>query len=468
MSYHTRTRRLSESAYFPMNAPPRRAEQLTLLQPGFELAQTELTSPKRATERGSASGKSYPYYAGFSEDFVRDVLAGAMLPDGARVLDPWNGSGTTVKAATEFGVIADGFDLNPVMVIVARARLSRTTDFCLASGFIPDVVGKYFDTPPPMRDRDPLDDWMGATTVSNLRKVVSKTLQADYNEYINNTRTINELVDVLPTWRCLVILAIFRSVKALLDIRDGSNPTWTTLPGPDARRELDLNYVLAAVSEEIDNIRSILIDGQSDEQDEVESIPTIRCASSEKIPLNDNTIDLVVTSPPYCTRIDYAKATLIELAILGLSANAVDSDLRRALIGTTSIKKNQPERNLAWGATCIGVLDYVYSHSSKGSRSYYYKNLLQYFDSMFNSMRELARVCKQGAFLNIVVQESFYKEMKIDLPLILCEMGAGIGLSRQREIAFPVRLSMVNINTRSRRYRERSDVDEKVLILRRD
>ncbi|KVO06516.1 hypothetical protein WJ70_25595 [Burkholderia ubonensis] len=83
-------------------------------------------------------------------------------------------------------------------------------------------------------------------------------------------------------------------------------------------------------------------------------------------------------------------------------------------------------------------------------------------------MRELARVCKQGASLNIVVQESFYKEKKIDLPLILCEMGAGIGLSTQREIAFPVRLSMVNINTKSRRYREHSDVDEKVLILRRD
>jgi DNA modification methylase len=451
-----------------MNAPLRRAEQLTLLQPEIELAQTELTSPKRATERDSASGKSYPYYAGFSEDFVRDVLAGAMLPDGARVLDPWNGSGTTVKAATEFGVIADGFDLNPVMVIVARARLSRTADFCLATGFISDVVGKCLDTPPSMRDGDPLDDWMGAATVSQLRKVVSEALQANSDEYINKTRAVNELVDVLPTWRCLVILAVFRSVKAQLGIRDGSNPTWTTLPEPSARRELDINHVLATVSGEINNIRSILINGQSDEQDEVELMPTVRCASSEEIPLDDNTIDLVVTSPPYCTRIDYAKATLIELAVLGLSANAVDSDLRRALIGTTSIKKSQPERNLAWGATCIGILDYVYSHSSKGSRSYYYKNFLQYFDSMFNSMRELARVCKRGAFLNIVVQESFYKEMKIDLPLILCEMGAGVGLSTQREIAFPVRLSMVNINTRSRRYREHSDVDEKVLILKRD
>lgn len=451
-----------------MNAPPRRAEQLTLLQPELELAQTELTSPKRATERGSTSGKTYPYYAGFSEDFVRDVLAGAALPDGARVLDPWNGSGTTVKAATEFGVIADGFDLNPVMVIVARSRLSRTADFCLASGFISDVVGTCLDTPLVMCDGDPLDDWMGATAVSQLRKIISETLQAESDEYLNNTRAINQLVDVLPIWRCLVILAIFRSVKTLLGIRDGSNPTWTMLPEPDARRELDVNHILAAVSGEIDNIRSILTNGQSEDRDEVEMMPSVRCASSEKMPLDDNTIDLVVTSPPYCTRIDYAKATLVELAILGLSAKAVDSDLRRALIGTTSIKKSQPERNLTWGATCIDVLDYVYSHSSKGSRSYYYKNLLQYFDSMFNSMRELARVCKQGASLNIVVQESFYKEKKIDLPLILCEMGAGIGLSTQREIAFPVRLSMVNINTKSRRYREHSDVDEKVLILRRD
>src|ERR1700760_2848175 len=54
-----------------------------------------LSSPKQTTvERHSSL---FPYYAGFSEAFVSDVLDALQPTTGEVVLDPWNGSGTNTR-----------------------------------------------------------------------------------------------------------------------------------------------------------------------------------------------------------------------------------------------------------------------------------------------------------------------------------------------------------------------------------
>jgi DNA modification methylase len=40
------------------------------------------------------------YYAGFSEAFVDYAIKNSVLKEGALILDPWNGSGTTTAVAT--------------------------------------------------------------------------------------------------------------------------------------------------------------------------------------------------------------------------------------------------------------------------------------------------------------------------------------------------------------------------------
>ena len=70
----------------------------------------------------------FPYYAGYSETFARALLTSANLPGDAVVFDPWNGSGTTTYTASLLGLTSYGFDLNPVMVVVARVRLLPTSE----------------------------------------------------------------------------------------------------------------------------------------------------------------------------------------------------------------------------------------------------------------------------------------------------------------------------------------------------
>lgn len=62
-----------------------------------------------------------PYYTMFKLQFPFDALAHA--PEGARVLDPFCGRGTTLFAARLRGLAAVGIDSNPVAAAIASAKL---------------------------------------------------------------------------------------------------------------------------------------------------------------------------------------------------------------------------------------------------------------------------------------------------------------------------------------------------------
>ena len=64
----------------------------------------------------------YRYYAGYSAGFVEKALK-EWAATTELVLDPWNGTGTTTVVAASKNVPAIGFDVNPALVVVSRARL---------------------------------------------------------------------------------------------------------------------------------------------------------------------------------------------------------------------------------------------------------------------------------------------------------------------------------------------------------
>jgi SAM-dependent methyltransferase len=119
----------------------------------------------------SGGYRLYPYYAGFSESFVRTILQSSHLAQGAVVYDPWNGSGTTTAAASKLGYSCIGFDLNPVMVIVAKARNFSPVE---AGSLVPlcraalDLSAKLALS---LGADDPLLTWFKPRTASALRGI---------------------------------------------------------------------------------------------------------------------------------------------------------------------------------------------------------------------------------------------------------------------------------------------------------
>ena len=89
---------------------------------------------------------------------------------------------------------------------------------------------------------------------------------------------------------------------------------------------------------------------------------------------------MVLTSPPYCTRIDYSAATRIELAVIYPLADVKMEDLGRQMIGSTRVPDHEIAVDQAWGKTCGRFISYLKAHPLKASAGYYYKTHLDYFD----------------------------------------------------------------------------------------
>lgn len=412
-------------------------------------------NPKR--NNGDAGDRShwYSYYAGYSHSFAKKVIEEVGLLKSSIILDPWNGAGTTTLMASMAGYQSIGIDLNPVMKIIAKAKQATKE---IISDIDLRLAGLSTIRLRKLRDDDPLRYWFLDSGVRAIRKVERLIIRGHIHT------SISEKVNSLSAGDCLLYVALFNCVRMHLKNFIPSNPTWIKKP----KSELDkigLDWVvfkkqyLAAVA---DMMKVMNLDGHDWDVDGA----SLMVASSTSLPLPNSYVDLVLTSPPYCTRIDYGIATLPELALISASNSTEVDDIRRILMGTTTVPKgNAGLHGVALGAKCSDFLDSVKAHSSKASATYYYKNLFQYFSELSKSIHEISRVMKDGASFVCVVQDSFYKDVHCDLPGIIVELGGEAGLMLNERYAFESKQNMVNLNGRSKSYREKSTAYECVLVL---
>jgi hypothetical protein len=191
-------------------------------------------------------------------------------------------------------------------------------------------------------------------------------------------------------------------------------------------------------------------------------------ADSTSADIPAESVDLILTSPPYCTRIDYTAATRIELAILSPLLGSSAEDLGRRMIGSTRVPEHPITPLPDWGAACNRFLEVLRNHPSKASSGYYYLTHLDYFSKMSKSLSNLVKALKRGGVAVLVVQDSFYKDQHNDLPTIIGEMAEAQGLALARRQRFHLRRTMAGINPRARAYKASSGAVESVLCFRKD
>ncbi|WP_461034244.1 hypothetical protein [Streptomyces mayteni] len=191
----------------------------------------------------------------------------------------------------------------------------------------------------------------------------------------------------------------------------------------------------------------------------------IATALSSALPLSNGSVDVVLTSPPYLTRIDYAVAYTRELAVLGHDI-AKDRTLREALMGTTLIRQHA-DSHLRIGETARALIDDVTSHSSKASAGYYRKQVLQYLSDLTAGLDEVTRVTADKAIFHLVVQDSYYKDIPVRLADICVEECAMRGWSLVNRDPYVVKRTLTSVNTAARNYKK-SDVAETVISLRKE
>lgn len=414
-----------------------------------------LPSPKQY--RAKVGNPWFPYYAGYSVDFVEHVLSQVSGLKGKQVLDPWNGAGTTSIVARHLGAQAWGFDLNPAMTLVAKSRLLSRNVLASVVPLAFDVLaGIQFDRTSPS---DPLCEWFSPTSAVAVRGLERSVHRVLVRRPCSSTD--GAWYDECSALAAFFYLALFRTGRSLLSPFRTTNPAWIRSPShPSARVRPNFETIkkafLAVVSELAASHNSLPETNPSTDR------VTLRTANSASLPLPDGSIDVVVASPPYCTRLDYAVATKVELAVLGLGIEDFLA-LRRQLMGTTSVSMHQAPVQSEWGPTCQRLLEHIQKHPSKSSSGYYWRTHRQYFHGLFGSIAELSRVLVGAGECTLVVQDSYYKELRTDLAQITIEMADGLGLMMARRADFTVRRSMSALQRQVAGNARRLDAIESVL-----
>lgn len=257
--------------------------------------------------------------------------------------------------------------------------------------------------------------------------------------------------------------ALFRTLRTLGSVFAASNPTWMKVASSYRHRlRPDRDRILSIFEKEV----SFMVDTMEEEATcgSADAAVSISVGSSEAIALGEDSADLILSSPPYCTRLDYAVATRLELALMGYSQETF-TKLRRSLIGSVTVEKVTTEPSPLWGATCSRFLGQVKGHTSKASRTYYYKSHVQYFRSIWNSLSEIKRVLKTRGVCVLVVQDSYYKDIHNDVPQILTEMANANRLELFHRANFSSFRTLAGINPGVRQYRSQFGATESVLCL---
>lgn len=422
----------------------------------------QIHSPKRKRNLQSGWEGFFPYYAGYSESFAHALLKSARLQPGAVVFDPWNGSGTTVYAAGQIGLKGLGLDINPAMVIVGRARLLYPTEANSLEPLGAKIVEaaaaesiKYLDD-----SSDPLLIWFDVRTAKIIRSI----------EIAIRSHLVGDLPNDLPTTLANIshiaaanYIALFALCRELARNFYSSNPTWIRRPRDhESVARAEYQTIRAMFIEQLRSMAKALAGNNIKITPEIPPAE-IRWADSATRTLPADSVDFVLSSPPYCTRIDYATATRIELAIVHPLVGTDVGQLRLAMLGSVKVPKRTIEIDKSWGRECRSFLLSLQAHPSKASKGYYFKTHLDYFDKLARSTREIALTLKPNAKAVFVVQDSFYKELHNDLPSIFTEIACRSGLALTHREDFYTSRSMSGVNRYSRLYRRRSGALEAVL-----
>lgn len=391
-------------------------------------------SPKRPRREAPEAADVFRYYAGFSYDWAASAIA-TLAPEESFVLDPWNGSGTVTLAARAVGVPSVGVDLNPAVNVVARARLATPPTATTISAPCNDSVAV-------LDDEDPLLQWFTPCTSGRLR---DWCLLASRSE---------------PSMQALLTVAIFRTVRSLTAVFQGSNPTWVRRARV-AEEHVGLNEadLDGRIISEYQAVREALL--KVGTNDTAASIVT---ASSTALPLQNGVVSTIVGSPPYLTRIDYAVAYSRELAILGIDARK--AAVRSELMGTTKIRKGE-RGAIENDAEIVALLERVAAHGSKESAGYYHKQARQYFDDLLASLDEITRVTRPGGEALLVIQDSYYKDIPIPLAVLTCSALERRGWDLVSHEEFGVNRLVTTMNTIAMSY-TKGPVRESVVRLKKE
>lgn len=378
----------------------------------------------------------YRFVLSFPPHLVQEYVDRFQIRPPAQLLDPFCGTGTTVVEAKKLGIPSLGIEANPMAWFAGSVKTDWTPD---PSGLV-DTAQQISIAAAPL---------MAETRESHWH-----TLSADRQRLV-----LSNSISPLPLHKTLVLLeqmkhhappAYIRHLQlglAKAVVNSVSNLRF----GPEvgvgrARQDAP---VLEAWLTEVEAMAQDLTTVQSNR-----GVPAvIHQADARQLlrVLTPNSIDAVITSPPYPNEKDYTRTTRLESVLLGFLGNR--QDLRRLKEGllrsnTRNVfKADQDDRWVANHGEIQRLAQAIEDRrvalgKTSGFERLYSRAVKLYFGGMARHLAELRGVLRPGAQLAYVVgDQKSYLQIMIRTGALLAELAEGLGYEPVGIDLFRTRLS---------------------------
>lgn len=308
----------------------------------------------------------YPYKGKFHPQLVRAALNIIGLRPGDTVLDPFVGSGTTALEAQLLGVNCVGFDASPLCVLQSRVKTASH-----------EVVDK-------IRERCVELAGVKQEGMTLHEAALRNALSSTADQRVGNFFTLAELVALSDNVRRKRDITAAFAAKTKLMVQSVTDYD-------QIRKELRLSLGRAAIER----------------------------GDARALPVRDNSIDGIVTSPPYAIALDYIKNDAHALQALGLDT----SEIREQFIGLRGRMKDR---------------------------------VRLYDEDMKRSLEEMMRVLKPNRYALIVIGNAVFGGTPLRSVELITEHANDIGLQLTKSVDKTI-FGLYNVMQK-----------EKVLIFKKD
>jgi len=315
------------------------------------------------------------------------------LPAQSVVLDPMSGSGTVVRQAAELGHQSFGFDMDPLAVLMSKVWTTPVDDNLIkevgeaiieqAQALdLNEIVLPWIDDD--QETNDFVKYWFGKRQRNDLRRIAFVLDNFGKRRF---SRKKHDAADVIRIALSRIIVTKEQSASLARD---------TSHSRPHKVTEASDYDVIDGLKRSILQVRKRLNDNPPI------GVANIRRGDARSLrQLGDETIDAVLTSPPYLNAIDYLRGHRMSLVWLGYRLSEL-RDIRSNSIGA----ERAPDKPIP--SDLLEPIQLALCDTTNLPKRY--ASMIQrYSEDLFRMTAEIARVTRVGGLATFVVGNSCLK-----------------------------------------------------------
>lgn len=370
----------------------------------------------------------YPFVEGYSKEFIQSIVK-EMDRNNLVCLEPFSGSGTTALELQNCGIACFAFEVNPLMYLIARVKLEN--------GYEVERFEYWYDYIVKERSKKIVEL---ETEFNTLYQGEGKK-KWNYNTDIGIA--VEKLRQVIESISEVIYKELFKVALAaiLLDVsnlyRNGKCLSYK-------KKWEDRKIVEKDVFDKFDE--KVLKELKCDIEN---SITRTKINNKERLynqdsrigianEVDDNSIDLVITSPPYLNSRDYTDTYMLELKTLGFTKTSEEikelrentlrshvqikwndtSNVNNELLENTLVELEEASKEIEkWNDSIIdmvrlyfvdmqNIFRVLYGKMKIHGRIYFNVSNSAYFNVLINTLEICASIAEQEGFKVLEIRDA--------------------------------------------------------------